>query len=571
MKPSPAVWSAAMNGSRLATLSRWNQRALLCGWAVLAIVILIATQTCSTMWAFANPGPHHWDNAEYLNQAYRDLRAYQKGALIGPVTGLGALYRSLNNQDPYRPPGYRLVSLPFIFTGIRMLALLRAVSLWVFWLTLFVVYRICTVTLDGPRGKAAGIFAVLLLSMFVEINWSIRVYGTEYTLYFSTALMLLCVACALRESSSAHRIWIGLGFSVGLGFLSKLSFALLAAPVACFVLGLMFIGRVPGLSIRKIIGAVIIAGLMCWPYYHLHFLQALHYGQEMTHFERHSLKKSGFALLTSWMKLHMDEGIGQQPTLIAGAVLTLTILAGTLRWIVTARKQPVPRFNRAGMVILIALAEGIPMLLFQLLFSSNDNVRHVSPAYLPLTVALALSAAWAGVLISWWSWAVLIACVAPAFTHLQREVFPLTVTQDDVWDWTPLYQVCQDHHIQYPLIGHVGNSTQFCDPTISYPWAFRGEWVNSLWLWRSEDGTYDLAKVNQRMADRDLVLTALDFHITNSTSMLADPVEADNAHNAEFARAMMANPDWELAAKFAIGVNNKAEIWVFVRKVPSRK
>jgi len=226
---------------------------------------------------------------------------------------------------------------------------------------------------------------------------------------------------------------------------------------------------------------------------------------------------------------------------------------------------------KKSLVILVALAEGIPMLVVQLLFSKNDNVRHISPAYLPLTVALALGAGSAGVLVSWWSWMVLLACAMPAFSHVKQEFIPLTITQDDVWDWTPLYQVCQEHQIRFPMIGHVGNTSQFCDPAISYPWAYRGEWVNSLWLWRSEEGEFDPAEVNQRMADRDLVLTAPDFHIRNSASMLADPVEADNAHNAEFARAMTANPDWELAGKFSIGVINRAEIWMFVRKAPLRK
>jgi hypothetical protein len=562
-----------MNGSRRMALARLNQRGILLGWTVLMVAIVIATQTCSTMWAFANPAPHHWDNAEYLNQAWKDLRAYQKGALFGPMTGIGALYRSLTTQDPNRPPGYRIITLPFIFTGIRMLALLRAISLLFFWLTLYVIYRICTVTLDGLAGKAAGIFAVFLLSLYVEINWSIRVYGTEFTLYFSTALMLLCVACATRDSGRSHLTWMGLGFAVGLGFLSKVSFALLAVPVGCVVVESILAGRLPGLSLWKVAGAAAIAAVMCWPYYHLHLLQAIHYGQDMTQFERHSLKKSGFALLRAWLRLHVDEGMGRLPATIAGEVLGITVLIGAIRWGWSAWRSPGQKrpLGRVGFVIVVALAEGLPMLLFQLMFSKNDNVRHMTPAYLPLTVAVALGAGAAGVLVSWWSWAVLAMCVMPAFSHVKQEFIPLTDTQDDVWDWNPVYWVCQRHHIQYPLIGHVGNSAQFCDPAILYPWAWHGEWADSLWLWRSEEGSYDPVKVNQRMADRDLVLTAPGFFMPNTTSMLADPVEADNAHNAEFARAMMNNPDWELAGKFPIGVIHPAEIWMFVRKVPLRR
>jgi len=217
-------------------------------------------------------------------------------------------------------------------------------------------------------------------------------------------------------------------------------------------------------------------------------------------------------------------------------------------------------------MILITLAMGLPLLVFQLLFSKSDNVRHMTPAYLPLTLAVTVAAASASVLVSWWCWVGLIACALPAFAHVHREYVPMTIYADDVWDLDPIYQVAQQHNLRFPMIGYVGCCGQFCDPTLIYPWARRGQWANSLWLWRPEDGDYDPVKVHQKMADRDLVVTIPNFHMPASSSMLADPVELDNAHNAEFADAMMHDPQWEFAGKFSTGLVNRAEVWMFVRK-----
>jgi hypothetical protein len=210
---------------------------------------------------------------------------------------------------------------------------------------------------------------------------------------------------------------------------------------------------------------------------------------------------------------------------------------------------------------------GLPLPVFQLLFSKSDNVRHMTPAYIPLTLAVTLAAESTRVLVSWWSWPVLIACAMPAFAQVNRECIPLTNTVDDIWNWEPFYEICQQRHLRFPMIGHLGNSSLFCDPAIVYPWARRGQWANSLWLWRPEEGTYDPTAIRRKLTDRQLVLTAPNFHMPKSGSMLADPVELDNAHNAEFADMMANDPQWELVGKFPIGVVNRAEIWVFARKL----
>ena len=546
-----------------------NHRVLLIGWFLVGFAVLIGTQLCSTIWAFANPAPHHWDNADYLNLAYNDLWSYTYGGPENHRVGMAGVWDSLINADHNRPPGYRIVSLPFVFLGVRMLPMLRGLSLGVFWVTLYLIYRTVAIVIDGPAGKIAGIVAAALTALYLEVGWSVRLYGTEYTLYFSVALMLFCLARSTRAAGNDAGTWTGLGFALGLGILSKLSFVLLALPVGCVVLTLVLFRQLPGLSVLKLIGALAIGCLMAWPYYRYHIFETVHYGQEMMLFQRHSLNQSGAGLLRSWFRLHMNEGLGLRASWI---VLMLLLVVG-LRVLIGARKSGSSAYLKtglgkpAGSMILIALSAGIPILVFQVVYSHSNNVRHMTPAYFPLTIALAVAAGATGTLVSWWSWIVLIGFAYPAFVQVNSEFIPLTNTPDDVWNWEPVFQVCQAHHLRWPYIGRVGNAGQFCEPSIVYPWMKRGDWANCMWLWRSEEGAFNWKKVQAELADRDVVLTAPGFHVPRGVSALADPFELDNSHNDEFVQHLLADPQWELANKFSIGVINPAEIWVFVRKV----
>ncbi len=577
-----------MTGTRQWIL-QLNQRAIFVAWMVLCMGVLVGTQLCSTIWAFSNPMPHHWDNAIYLNQAYSDQWSYRNGGPISHHAGISGVCDSILNSDPWIPPAYRILSAPFVFTGIRMLAMLRAISLAVFWLSLYLTYRTGAAVLPGPSGKVAGITAAMLLGLYSEIGWSVRVYGTEHTLYLATALLLFCIALATRSQVESHRTWIWLGVALGLGLLSKVSFVFIAGPAIGMVVILMILGRMPGLAWWKLLASMLIALAMTWPYYHLHLVEALRYGQDMTQFQRHSLHKTGLRLLLSWLQLHTSEGMGRPAAVILGTMIVLALLGGIMRLrslrlfarrlrrgedsISVAEFQTLPSAPAAGsegtsvgVMILTGLVTGLPLLAFQLLFSKSDNVRHMTPAYFPITLAITMAAAWLGGLVSWYAWTVLLVCAFCSISQLRDEYIPMTNQPDDIWDWDPIYAIAQQRQIRFPMIGHVGNAGLFCDPAITYPWVRRGRWANSQWLWRMEDGLYDPLSIHRKLVDHDMVLTAPDFHMPASGSMLADPVEQDNAHNAEFAAAMSHEPGWELAGKFSIGAINRGEIWVFVKK-----
>ncbi len=556
----------------------WSRRGVVVGWFLVAGAVLFVTQLSNTMWAFGNPAPHHWDNAEYLNFAYNDSWA---SAFGGPSTDAGGhhyagwrgVYDSVVNADPNRPPGYRVVSLPFVFLGTRMLPTLRAVSLLAFWATLWVTYRTAVVAVPGPAGRAAGAIAALLLSLYLEVGWSVRVYGTEYTLYLAVALMIWCFARAARRDRPVGWTWLWLGLSLGLGILSKMSFLFLAGPVGLVVLTLSITRRLPGLPVGWLCAAATIGAAMAYPYYHTHLFTAYHYGQDMTQFQRHSLHKNGLQLLAAWLALHTNEGMGPRAAYIFASLAVVGLVVAGGRWwrsVELGRAfAPGQRLDLspAGWTVVLAVLSGVPLLAFQLMFSDSDNTRHMTPAYLPLTVAAAVGAARAGVLAAWWSWPALVAVAIPAVQQVGHDFVPLTTTADDVWDWDPLYRICQKDGLKFPYIGYVGNAGQFCQPAIIAPWASRGDWAVSEWLWQKDyDGPFDMAKMRAKMADRKVVITAPGFKVPTDHSMLADPLQQDNANNAAFADAMTHEPGWLPPERFDIGVVNKATIWVFVRR-----
>ena len=505
-----------------------------------------------------------------MNFAYGDLWASRFGGPDNHLTGWRGVYDSVINADHDRPPGYRIASLPFEFLGMRMLPTLRAVSLVVFWATLGVVYRTAAVVLPGWPGRAAGAVAAMLVSIYLEIGWSVRVYGTEYTLYLAVAVMLWCAARALVPRDRPGWTWVWLGLALGLGILSKMSFLFLAGPVGLVVLAMSIAGRLPGLPVGRLFGAAAIGAAMAFPWYRYHLFTAYHYGADMTQFSRHSLHKQGLELVGAWLALHTNEGMGPRAAAVFAGLAAVALLTGGARWwrrVEAGRSlaTPAAALSPAGWLVVIGLAQGVPLLAFQLAFSSSDNTRHMTPAYLPLTVAAAVAAGSSGVLVAWWSWPLLLAAVAPAVQQVGHDFVPLTTTADDVWDWTPLYTICQAHGIRFPFIGRVGNAGQFCEPAIIAPWKSRGDWAVCEWLWRKEDGPFDWAKVEPELADRQVVLTAPHFAVPTDHSVLADPLQQDNAHNAAFADHMLHEPGWLPPEKFDIGVVNRATIWVFLR------
>jgi Dolichyl-phosphate-mannose-protein mannosyltransferase len=513
---------------------------LLFAWTLLAAIIILGTQIPSLIWAFANPTPHHWDNAIYLNQAYHDLYAWRNHGLIN----------ALLHDDIYRPPAYRIFTAPLLTMHLPMLAKLRTTSFLFFWATLFVVYRICTTTLPFPAGRAAGMLAVVLICLSPEIGWSIRIYGTEYPLYFATALTLLFLIRSAGPRAPSHWSWIGLGIALAIGLLSKFSFVLLAAPLMATAAIFIFRRKLPGLPPVHFAAAVALAAVLSLPYYSYHFFTVLSYSREMTAFSRTALHQSGTAFAIAWIKLQLSQATGAW----GGAILIVLAAAAIVS------------FCKWNAAVILALSQALPLLAIQLFYARNDNVRHLTPAYLPLITAVAIAAGAAGLLTSGRSWLVLLAVALPALIQTKNSFLPIASYRTDVWDFTPIHDAAAARGITSPRIAYLGNGEYFNEPFFALPWSCLGQTADSQWLWRYEQGPINWKPLISSLNQFDMILTAPGIQLPADPSLLPDPQMLDNVNNAEFARCLLNDARFTGPEKFTIGTQTPTEIWLFFRK-----
>src|SRR5208337_2655202 len=82
--------------------------------------------------------------------------------------------------------------------------------------------------------QVAGAFAVLVFSLSPIVVSASSWLSTEGPLYLATSAMLYYLFVCWTDRSENPATWIGLGLAVGLGFLSKASFVLIALPVLAF-------------------------------------------------------------------------------------------------------------------------------------------------------------------------------------------------------------------------------------------------------------------------------------------------------------------------------------------------
>ncbi len=510
------------------------------GWTLLAAIIFFGTQIPSLIWAFSNPTPHHWDNAIYLNQAYHDLYAWKNHGIIN----------ALLHADIYRPPAYRIFTAPLLGLHLPMLAKLRAISFLFFWATLFVIYRVCTAALPFPAGRAAGMLTVTLICLSPEIGWSIRIYGTEYPLYFATALTLFFLVRSTGPRAPSHWNWIGLGIALAIGLLSKFSFVLLAAPLMATAAVLIFRRKLPGLLPVHFAAAIVLAAVLSLPYYSYHVFTVLSYSREMTAFPRTALHQSGTAFAIAWIKLQLNQATGAW----TGAILIALAITAIIS------------FRKWNIAVILALSQALPLLAIQLFYAHNDNVRHLTPAYLPLITAVTIAAGATGLLSSRRSWLALLVIAISVLIQTKNSFLPIASYRTDIWDFTPIHDAAAAHGITSPHIAYLGNGEYFNEPFLALPWSHLGQTADIQWLWRYEQGLINWKPLISGLSQYDMVLTAPAIQLPADPSLLPDPQILDNVNNAEFARRLQADARFTGPEKFTIGTQNKTEIWLFFRK-----
>jgi 4-amino-4-deoxy-L-arabinose transferase-like glycosyltransferase len=215
-----------------------------------AALILAVVFTADVRWMFDHPFGIHWDEAGYLNQVATDAQALRSG-------DPRAIARDIVYTDRGRPPAYRLVTAPAVALFGPSSALCRLLSFGLFAIAAILVYR--TAALLG--GPAAAAFAAVFVCLSPDVVAATVFLSTEPPLYLATAAMLWFLVRTWSTGSEPASGWIGLGLALGLGFLAKASFLMIATPVMALALFARPLGMARGPSRRWVLQAAALVSL----------------------------------------------------------------------------------------------------------------------------------------------------------------------------------------------------------------------------------------------------------------------------------------------------------------------
>jgi 4-amino-4-deoxy-L-arabinose transferase-like glycosyltransferase len=545
-------------------------------WLFFTCFLLLPIIIAATRWIFEHPFGIHWDEAIYFNNVLRDIHNLHSGSL----RQFGSI---LVGGDTYRPPANLLVALPFLTVFGFHTAIARLVTLVCWGVSGWVIY----LTIRRIASPAAAAVAVLAFCLAPEVISASIFFSTEGPLFLATAAMLYFLSFYWSEGAEYPHGWIGLGLALGLGLLSKSSFALIAAPV----LAATFFARRQDLTNRTLysfIKAGAIAFVIAAPWWLKNFKAALWYAKYASVQPRESFGPPSLVTWAKWFITVVMSLLGPGVSILIG----LVVLA-FLRKIIIKREAILDSAQRTA--LLACACAGLPLVAVQL-FSTNQNLRYLCAAVIPLAIAVGVlsdvtgwirsraAIAIAGILLGAQSVMIVAPVVFPN-THpvdpgLVNGWLPLDpgivngglpwriMVRFEQWDFKSLRDISQSCGLEKPKIAFLGMGRPLNPPQILYPWFVAGAspserngYTEPLWLWRYEQGPLDWHQVMSSAEQSDLVLTAPTF-----VGQATDRQNLDNQYNREFAERLAADPAFREPIHLEMGRSWSVEVLVFVKK-----
>lgn len=530
-------------------------------WIGVTLLTVVALAIAATFWIFEHPYGTNWDEARYINRAYRDVAFFRQNGLSGM---LGVLV----GEDRTRPPAYRILVLPItLLTGANPY-LLRLLSLASLGVTLWFTYQV------GKRiaGVTAGAFAVAFLALCpIVVAPGMRFY-VDFPLYLAIALFLYFL---LRDWNQPQptRNWIGLGIALGLGAMAKPPFVFVAAPALGFVLLLLWRNLITAPKLSSLIKACGLATLIALPWWVFNFKPALAKAFKSGGFVRHSLGPKGSPeALSNWLYMFMQTMLGPALALLLLGILVTAIILLVQRQLRLETAQ--------WTAIALCLVASLPMLLTSA-FATNQNPRLVAPALLPLAIGVGALAALTGWTTSRWLAAAavtvmvfqLVVMVSPTPGEPRYQEGDVAskgllwgnptnvMRREELWDWDQLRRLTRDRQIDKPLIAYLGGGSGLSAPELGSPWVVANEEAEVRWIWRYEDGAIDWNKVLDVVKASNVVVTALDV-----VGYSPNKTDIDNQHNLELVQRLKQMSEFAQPIEIKMGRFDRDTVIVFLRK-----
>jgi len=537
-------------------------------WLILALTTFVVIAGAAICWSLRHPYGTSWHEALYLNEAQIDGQRLQHWMLIRLAGRI--LLKSFG-----RPPAYRVFALPLVGLFGFHTALARLVSLICFALSALLVY------LAARRigSSAGGGFAALVFCLSPIVVRANMWFSTEGPLYLATAAMLYCVIRIWFDNPRHWSSWVCLGTSVGVGLLAKASFLAILVPV--LVMWLVVERRrdlgIP--SLAKEWKAGVLALLIAGPWWILDIKPAISYTQYARGFVANSLGLASRSMWLIWLWTVVQSLLGYGLTI----VIALVVIAA-LRQVIVKKAVVLDSYRKLAMWL--CACAGVPLVLAQLT-GRNELLRHISPAVIPLAIAVGALADWSGwatarvpMIVSGVLFCSQLALIAaPIFFPNNHPVklgpangqYPWRVMAlVDQWDWAPILEISHNCGAASPKISYLGSGVAFDPPQIERPWAAEGAstalatfpYPEVTWLWRYEEGPLNWQGVMASANESDIVITAPYYagDVGDRASNL------NNQYNLEFADRLSLDPYFQKPFRLEMGRFDPVQVLVFANR-----
>lgn len=540
-------------------------------WVLFAGIAVSLLAVAAARWILAHPYGIHWDEAYYFNVALADIHKLHSGNLRQWAS-------ILIGGDPFRPPAYRLLALPFLalFGFHTVLARFVTMALWL--ASAGFIY----LTSRRIASPVAGAVAVLIFCLAPEVLSASTFFSTEGPLLLATSAMLYFVLDYWSESEQAgSQGWIGLGLALALGLLSKITFVLIAFPILVLT---FFWHRPKPLSFQALaplLKSSALAAVIAAPWWLKNVGPAVHYSTIIRMEPRESFGAPSLATAAKWFSSVVMGLLGP-----AVAILICVVVIVSVRRIMVKKEAILKPAQRTA--VWACVCAGLPLMVLQV-SGMNHNLRYLTPAVIPLAIAIGVLSDATGWIRSRAAVAIAVPLIVAQLLMIVTPVaFPKPYPIDpglvnggfpwgiwvrfEQWDWKPLREIANSCGLQQPQISFLGMGRPLNPPQIEYPWFVDGSVSSDAWLWRSqpvwlwryEQGAFDWQKVMSASDQSDIVLTAPGF-----IGQVSDKQDLDNRYNREFAERLAADPLFREPIHLKMGRFDPVEVAVFVKATSS--
>ncbi len=527
-----------------------------CLWYSVIIIAAACVLYSGVFWITAHPYSFGWDEAYYVNHAVRDYHAFKSHNIrtFGNSLFFGA-------RD--RPFANRLLALPFSLVFGPDIPALRMSSFVCFFAAAFFIY------LTGKRllNFQAGLIASLIFLLSPEIlASSVRLYA-EASLYLAIASLLYFLLRFLHEPRPSTYTWLGLGISIGFGLLSKLSFALMAAPLCVLFIIKPWNGKSREMMfffLKVGLVATAIAGL----WWFKNYSYAMHHMKAAGNYTPASLGPLGPSLVFKYCFVLIKNVVGYFSAIV------FCFAIGTAFF--CRRNRPKNTLSAQKQMLWGCLFCGLPLLIVQF-FTVNHCMRLASPAIVPFSILVSffiINSRWkyhtgVNILLSFLFILQAIGIVSSLRYKNEpvRDFWEISVTKAlplrEQWDWDAIYDVIDSYEITQPSIGLLGTAAPMKPSNVRFPWVVRSKRVFIELIDVPDNIEDNINELIPYIEKYDIIVTIADYPYKNVRNLTEE-----NAINAVFIEKIKQGSDFNTPVYVKVGRYHETTLAICIKKKP---